>query len=80
MYCTALCSYCVAAERLLSARGAGEIEKLRVDLHPELFAEMLERTRRRTVPQVFVGGIHVGGYNDLVLWDREGRLAPLLDA
>lgn len=78
MYSTAVCPYCQRAEALLRARGVAEIEKVRVDLDPARLAEMIERTGRRTVPQIFVGETHVGGFDDLSSLDREGRLAPLL--
>ena len=78
MYCTAVCPYCVRAERLLHARGVTEIEKVRVDLQPELRAAMMERTGRRTVPQIYIGAYHVGGYDDLASLDHDGKLAELL--
>jgi glutaredoxin 3 len=78
MYSTAVCPYCQRAEALLKARGVAEIEKIRVDLDPARLAEMIERTGRRTVPQIFVGEAHVGGFDDLSSLDREGRLAALL--
>ena len=78
MYATAVCGYCVQAERLLRAKGVGEITKVRVDLEPARRLEMMERTGRRTVPQIFIGDTHVGGYDDLVALDRAGGLAPLL--
>jgi glutaredoxin 3 len=78
MYSTAVCPYCQRAEALLKARGAAEIEKVRVDLDPARLAEMIERTGRRTVPQIFIGEAHVGGFDDLSSLDREGRLAALL--
>ena len=79
MYSTAICPYCVMAERLLKARGVSVIEKLRVDLNPELRVEMVERTRRRTVPQIYIGDTHVGGFDDLSHLDREGKLYELLN-
>jgi glutaredoxin 3 len=78
MYCTALCPYCVAAERLLRMRGVAEITKIRVDSEPERRVEMIERTGRRTVPQIYIGERHVGGFDDLSALDREGGLQPLL--
>ncbi len=78
MYTTAGCSYCVHAERLLRARGVLQIEKVRVDLDPARRLEMMKMTGRRTVPQIYVGETHVGGYDDLVDLDLEGRLLPLL--
>lgn len=78
MYCTAVCPYCVMAERLLETKGVAEIDKIRVDLQPERRAEMMERTGRRTVPQIYIDDFHVGGFDDLSALDREGRLDPLL--
>jgi glutaredoxin 3 len=79
MYCTAVCPYCVAAERLLKSRGVTEIEKIRVDLDPAKFEEMLARAEgRRTVPQVFIGERHIGGFDDTSALDQAGGLVPLL--
>jgi glutaredoxin 3 len=78
MYSTAVCPYCQRAESLLKARGVTEIEKVRIDLDPSRRDEMIARTGRRTVPQIFVGSTHVGGFDDLSALDREGKLAPLL--
>ena len=78
MYSTAVCPYCVRAEQLLLARGVVEIEKVRVDLDPERRAEMMEKTSRRTVPQIFIGETHVGGCDDLIALDQAGKLLPLL--
>ena len=78
MYSTGACPFCVMAERLLRAKGVAEIEKVRVDLEPARRAEMVDRTGRRTVPQIYVGDRHVGGYDDLAALDRAGGLDPLL--
>ena len=78
MYSTAVCPYCVRAEKLLRAKGVDEIAKVRVDLEPERRVEMMQKTGRRTVPQIYIGGLHVGGYDDLVVLDRAGKLQPLL--
>ena len=78
MYSTAVCPYCVRAENLLRSRGVDEIEKIRVDLDPALRDEMMARTARRTVPQIFIGDNHVGGCDDLVALDQAGKLQPLL--
>ena len=78
MYSTAVCPYCVRAENLLRARGVTEIEKIRVDLDPQRRAEMMERTSRRTVPQIFIGEYHVGGCDDLIVLDQAGKLVPML--
>ena len=80
MYCTAICPYCVQAERLLHTKGVTEIEKIRVDLDPAHRTEMMERSARRTVPQIYIGDIHVGGYEDLLQLDRNDELAKLLAA
>lgn len=79
MYATAVCPYCIQAERLLAAKGVAGIAKVRVDLDPAQREEMMRRTGRRTVPQIYIGDFHVGGYDDLVALDRAGRLEPLLD-
>jgi len=78
MYSTGVCPYCTQAERLLAAKGVTSIDKVRVDLEPERRREMMARTGRRTVPQIYIGDVHVGGYDDLVALDRAGRLEPLL--
>ena len=78
MYATAICPYCVQAERLLRAKGVANIDKVRVDLEPARRVEMMQKTGRRTVPQIYIGSRHVGGYDDLVALDRAGGLAPLL--
>ena len=78
MYSTAVCPYCVRAEQLLRNRGVVEIEKARVDLDPELRSEMMEKTGRRTVPQIYIGATHVGGCDDLIALDHAGKLLPLL--
>ena len=78
MYSTAVCPYCVRAESLLRARGVVAIEKVRVDLDPQRRVEMMERTQRRTVPQIFIGDTHVGGCDELIELDRAGKLLPLL--
>jgi len=78
MYRTEQCPYCHRAEALLRARGVTEIETVRIDLDPARREEMIERTGRRTVPQIFIGATHVGGFDDLSALDREGRLIPLL--
>ena len=80
MYTTAMCPYCVRAEHLLRAKGIDELNKVRVDLEPARRIEMMQRTGRRTVPQIYVGEHHVGGYDDLVALDRAGKLDPLLAA
>ena len=78
MYATAACPFCQSAERLLLAKGVA-IETIRVDLKPELRAEMTKRSGRHTVPQIWIGERHVGGCDDLYALEREGRLDPLLE-
>jgi glutaredoxin 3 len=80
MYSTGVCPYCQAAERLLRAKGVIEIEKVRIDLDPVRREEMMTRTGRRTVPQIYIGEQHVGGFDDLAALDHAGGLAPLLAA
>lgn len=78
IYSTATCPYCIRAEQLLNSKGVQTIEKRRIDLDPALREEMMQRTGRRTVPQIYIGETHVGGYDDLVALDRAGGLDPLL--
>jgi glutaredoxin 3 len=78
MYSTGYCPFCTMAERLLAARGVALIEKIRVDLDPGRRDEMIARTGRRTVPQIYVGDRHVGGFDELATLDRAGGLEPLL--
>lgn len=80
MYATAICPFCVQAERLLRSRGVADIDKVRVDLEPARRQEMMQKTGRRTVPQIYIGEVHVGGYDDLVALDRAGKLENLLAA
>jgi len=80
MYSTAVCPYCVRAERYLHAKGVTDIAKVRVDLEPARRVEMMNKTGRRTVPQIYIGQTHVGGFDDLVALDRAGGLDPLLRA
>jgi glutaredoxin 3 len=79
MYSTKVCPYCVRAENLLRQRGVKEIEKILIDEDPTKRDEMIQKTGRRTVPQVFIGGVHVGGSDDLQTLDREGKLLTLLN-
>ncbi|MBI3726736.1 MAG: glutaredoxin [Burkholderiales bacterium] len=67
------------AERLLKSKGVDDIEKIRVDLEPGLREEMMKKTGRRTVPQIYVDDTHVGGFDDLSALDRAGKLDPLLN-
>lgn len=80
MYATAVCPFCQMAERLLRGKGVDAIDKIRVDLDPQRRAEMMERTGRRTVPQIYIGETHVGGYDDLAALEHAGRLDELLRA
>ncbi len=80
MYTTAVCPYCVQAKRILKSKGVEHIEEVRIDANPDERAKMMELTGRRTVPQIFIGSIHVGGCDDLVALDGKGGLVPLLNA
>lgn len=80
MYSTGVCPYCQMAERLLASKGVTDIEKIRIDLDPVKRDEMMEKTGRRTVPQIYIGEKHVGGFDDLSALDRAGGLVPLLAA
>jgi glutaredoxin 3 len=80
MYSTGVCPYCQMAERLLKAKGVTEIDKIRIDLDPAKRDEMMEKTQRRTVPQIYIGDRHVGGFDELSALDRAGELVPLLAA
>jgi glutaredoxin 3 len=80
MYTTAVCPFCIRAKQLLTARGVERIEEVRVDLDPVRREEMMQKTGRRTVPQIYIGDTHVGGCDDLVALDAAGRLRPLLDS
>ncbi len=78
MYCTASCPYCISAERLLTDKGVGEVEKIRVDLEPQRREEMAARSGRSTVPQIWIGDLYVGGCDDLYALERTGKLDSLL--
>ena len=78
MYTASYCGYCVRAERLLAARGVDDVVKIHVDEEPAERMAMMKRTGRRTVPQIYIGDRHVGGYDELAALDRAGGLAPLL--
>ena len=80
MYSTAMCPFCIRAEQLLKRKGVTEIEKVRVDLEPQQRMTMMERTGRRTVPQIYIGETYVGGCDELFELDHEGKLDPLLAA
>jgi glutaredoxin 3 len=78
MYSTGACPYCQMAERLLVSKGVAAIEKIRVDLDPAKRGEMMDLTGRRTVPQIYIGATHVGGYDELAALERAGKLDALL--
>ena len=78
MYSTAVCPYCIQAERLLASKGIKDITKIRIDADPSRREEMMKRTGRRSVPQIYIGEHHVGGYDDLAALVRSGKLAKLL--
>lgn len=80
MYCTNVCPYCIRAEMLLKQRGVTEINKIFIDRDPEQRSIMMERTGRRTVPQIYIDERHVGGFDDLSALDRANELIPLLQA
>lgn len=80
MYSTAICPFCQRAEMLLKSKGVTGIEKIRVDLDPRQREEMVQRTGRRTVPQIYIGDVHVGGFDELAALEHAGRLDPLLAA
>jgi glutaredoxin 3 len=78
IYLTAACPFCQSAERLLAQKGATDVERIRVDLEPARRGEMMKKSGRRTVPQIWIGERHIGGCDDLYALDREGNLDPLL--
>ncbi|HEX7387055.1 MAG TPA: glutaredoxin 3 [Castellaniella sp.] len=80
MYCTSVCPYCIRAEMLLKQRGVTDIHKIYVDRDPSQRAVMMERTHRRTVPQIYIDERHIGGFDDLSALDHAGGLVPLLQA
>lgn len=77
IYTTAICPYCIRAKRLLDRKGV-RYQEIRVDLEPIKLTEMMHRSQRRTVPQIFIDSFHVGGYDDMVSLDQDERLNPLL--
>ena len=78
MYTSAVCPYCINAERLLTRKGVANINKIRIDLQPEQRVEMIAKTGRRTVPQIYIDDRHIGGFDDLRALDLAGGLDPLL--
>ena len=79
MYLTASCPFCQSADRLLREKGV-QVEKIRVDLEPARRAEMMQKSGRRTVPQIWIGGRHIGGCDDLYALEHAGELDSLLKA
>lgn len=80
MYTTAVCPYCIRAKQLLKSKGVEQIEEIRIDLDPQARNTMMSETGRRTVPQIYIGDTHVGGFDDLAALDRQGGLDPLLQS
>jgi len=80
MYSTAVCPFCLGAEMLLGSKGVTEIEKIRVDIDPRQREEMMNKTGRRTVPQIYIGDVHVGGFEELAALEHAGKLDALLAA
>ena len=80
LYTTGSCPYCIRAKQFLQSRGVAQIEEVRIDADAEARTQMMQSTGRRTVPQIFIGDTHVGGYDDMVALDGQGGLQPLLDA
>ena len=78
MYTTAVCPYCTRAKQILKSKGVEQIEEIRIDSDPQARATMMDITKRRTVPQIFIGDTHVGGCDELYALEREGKLDPLL--
>jgi glutaredoxin 3 len=78
MYSTAVCPFCLRAEMLLNSKGVTEIEKIRVDLDPRQREDMMNKTGRRTVPQIYIGDTHVGGFEELAALEHAGKLDSLL--
>ena len=78
MYTTATCPFCIRAEQLLRARGVVELEKVRIDEDTARLDALIEKTGRRTVPQIYIGSTHVGGCDDLIALDQAGKLVPKL--
>lgn len=78
MYSTGVCPYCTMAEKLLRSKGVAEIEKVRVDLDPARRDEMMQKTGRRTVPQIYIGETHIGGFDDLSALEKAGGLDAML--
>ncbi|AKH87667.1 glutaredoxin 3 [Edwardsiella tarda] len=77
IYTKATCPFCLRAKALLTAKGAG-FDEIAIDAHPEKREEMIARSGRTTVPQIFIDGRHIGGCDDLHALDARGELDPLL--
>jgi len=77
LYTSAVCTYCMAAKQFLRSRGL-EWTEVRIDQEPDARARMVEMTGRTSVPQIFVGETHIGGYDDLMALHRAGKFEPLL--
>ena len=80
MYTTAVCPFCIRAKQLLKSKGVETIEEIRIDTDPEAREQMMQTTGRRTVPQIYIGTTHVGGYDDLAALDGKGSLMHMLQA
>ena len=78
MYSTQRCPFCQQAEQLLKRKSVSDLKKIAVDREPDQLTTLIVRTGRRSVPQIFIGAVHVGGYDDLVALDRAGQLEALL--
>ena len=77
IYTTSLCPYCTMAKRLLTRKNT-TYKEINVDFEPGMRKEMMQRSNRRTVPQIFIGNKHIGGFDDLYALDRDNQLDPLL--
>lgn len=78
MYTTGVCPYCQMAKALLKQKGITEINEIRIDTDPQAREQMMQRTGRRTVPQIYIGETHIGGFDDLNALNQAGKLSPLL--
>ena len=79
IYSSAICPYCVAAKNFLKSKGL-DYREVRIDLDASARKEMLDRSKRMSVPQIFVNGTHVGGFDDMVALDRAGNFSPMLES
>jgi len=78
MYTSAICPYCVAAKNFLRSKGL-DYREVRIDIDAVARREMMDKAKRTSVPQIFVNGVHVGGFDDMVAMDRAGNFSPLLE-